>query len=265
LDLIHQLNQIDADLQEFKPVQQQPVNKNAYSTIHPNPKPIVGPFPPGPFIPAFSDRKIIEMELSIDPAQKIDGLLFHDHSQIETDRYLIIFGHSGMDMTIIDKCALRSTYIWGDPHFDSNDVEGDQNGKLSNPDGSDDHVTFMLMDGTTVTIKVKEKSMIEDVDIIKGNQRIHGAGQASSNWSNQNALFNTHLVPDGFIAETSIPRGYTVFAGGDGNDWYLENGILIWGRQSGPYLNNASSPKNEFQVDRNVQDSLSTHQIEKSA
>jgi hypothetical protein len=175
------------------------------------------------------------VELTIDlhytPNTPVNGLVKRDAHLAETDRYLLNF-KDGTTFTIIDKWANRSTTIWGDPHVDVSDVEGENNGDFQDLKGSDSQTTMMLADGTRVTFTAKDSAVIEAVDIFKDGSHLHGVGMASKDWDGgNNALFNSSVATDGKGA--SVPAGDVVYAGGDGNDWFTSSGKLVWGQTTG--------------------------------
>ena len=98
-------------------------------------------------------------------------------SMAETDRYRFSFSNNGADLTITDKWSMKNTQIWGDPHIDTNDEEGDFNGEFKDLTNSNAHTTFLLRDGTRVTFKALDTGLIEEVDIIKENAHVKGYDQ----------------------------------------------------------------------------------------
>ena len=174
--------------------------------------------------------------LSYTVLEKVDGLVRLSQTQAETDRYRFDFS-DGATFKITDKWSNRSTTIWGDPHVDVNDVEGTQNGDFKDLKTSNSQTTLMLQDGTRVTFTARDDSMIEAVDIFKGNQHLDGIGQASAKWNDEKGLFGPQVNQDAAKA-SSVPMGDTVYAGGDGNDWFTADGKLLWGKTTGPTVTN---------------------------
>ena len=115
-----------------------------------------------------------------------------------------------------------------------------------------------------MTFQAGDHALIESVDIIKGNQRVHGTGQASTEWNEQNGLFNEQVLTDGYTSDTRISRGDVVFAGGDGNDWFTADKQLVWGTTTGPTVTTAPASRLEFTITHTIQDSISFTQVDKS-
>lgn len=166
----------------------------------------------------------------------------------DTGRYLIGF-QSSTSLEIYDKHTKLSTTIWGDPHVDLSDVEGNMNGEFSDLKKSDMLTTFALLDGTKVVIKAPDTGAIEKVDIYKGKSHIQGIGAptqeslkdlAKEGAKNRDfgALFASFAggIFIGKDSDTSqlqplMQQSDVVKAGGDGNDWFGEDGRLIWGNK----------------------------------
>jgi hypothetical protein len=176
----------------------------------------------------------VETELSVSYSSlpPVDGLVRRDKNLAETDRYRFEFIDGGT-FKITDKWANKSTTIWGDPHVDVDDVEGNRDGEFSDLKRSDSHTTLELQDGTHVTFTAKDNGIIEAVDIFKGTQHLHGTGAASKDWKDDTMLFSTPVKDDGAMALSQLPLGDMVRAGGDGNDWFDTSGRLLWGKTTG--------------------------------
>jgi hypothetical protein len=139
----------------------------------------------------FVENKSVEvrLELRYQSNAPIDGLIVHDQNYAESDRYLFKFA-DGSTFTIFDKWSNKSTTVWGDPHVDLNDVEGNNDGDFKDLKTSDDFTTFMLSDGTRVTFNAKDAGIIEQVDIFKGTQHVKGIGQAAKGYTAESGLFS---------------------------------------------------------------------------
>jgi hypothetical protein len=176
----------------------------------------------------------VETELSVlyRELTPIDGLVRRDKSQAETDRYKFEFIDGGT-FKITDKWANKSTTIWGDPHVDVDDVEGDRDGEFSDLKSSETNTTLELQDGTRVTFTAQDNGVIEAVDIFKQGQHLRGVGAASKEWADETMLFSTAVQNDGLSASSQVPQGDVVRAGGDGNDWFDTSGRLVWGKTTG--------------------------------
>ena len=202
----------------------------------------------------------IKMELRYRSNEPMDGLVVHDQNYAESDRYLYKFA-DGATFTILDKWTNKSTTIWGDPHIDVNDMEGNNNGDFKDLKTSDDVTTFMLGDGTRVTFKARDAGIIEQVDIFKGSQHITGIGEAAKDFSPETGLFNKQVLNNGLSGASTTPMGDTVHAGGDGNDWFDANNNLIWGKTTGPVVTNRPSAILEFYYKQTVSQSISIQTI----
>lgn len=166
--------------------------------------------------------------------ERVDGLVYRSKTMAETDRYALEFS-DGVTFKITDKWSNRSTTIWGDPHVDVDDVDGSLNGEFADLKASNSHTTLILLDGTRVTFTALDNGVIEAVDIFKGDQHLGGIGSASKKWSPENGLFAS-TVDQGSVSLSSVPMGDTVYAGGDGNDWFTPGGRLLWGKTTGPAI-----------------------------
>ncbi|GEM_PF-860504 len=166
----------------------------------------------------------------------------------DTGRYLIGF-QSSISLEIYDKHTKLSTTIWGDPHVDLSDVEGNMNGEFSDLKKSDMFTTVALLDGTKVVIKAPDTGVIEKVDIYKGNNHIQGIGSPTQESLQDLAIESAKnrdfdaliaLFAGGFFigkdSDTSqlqslMQQSDIVMAGGDGNDWFGKDGRLVWGNK----------------------------------
>lgn len=177
--------------------------------------------------------QVVEQEAVLRYAvlEKIEGLIRRSNTVAETDRYRFDF-MDGATFKITDKWTTRSTTIWGDPHVDLDDVEGNMDGDFLDLKGSDSHTTLMLQDGTRLTFTARDDGLIEAVDIFKGNQHISGIGQGSLQWNEKDSLFDSQVDNSGNLFSW-LPKGDIVFAGGDGNDWFTSEGKLLWGKTTG--------------------------------
>lgn len=177
--------------------------------------------------------QVVEQEAVLRYAvlEKIEGLIRRSNTVAETDRYRFDF-MDGTTFKITDKWTTRSTTIWGDPHVDLDDVEGNMDGDFLDLKGSDSHTTLMLQDGTRLTFTARDDGLIEAVDIFKGNQHISGIGQGSLQWNEKDGLFDSQVDNSGNLFSW-LPKGDIVFAGGDGNDWFTSEGKLLWGKTTG--------------------------------
>ncbi len=169
--------------------------------------------------------------------KQVDGLVVQNKHLAETDRYAFEFS-DGTTFKIIDKWSGKSTTIWGDPHVDVSDVQGNLDGDFKDLTGSDSHTTFMLLDGTRLTITAKDAGIIEAVDIYKENQHVRGIGAGSLSFNDKNGLFSTRVDTGSF---SSVPTGDKIYAGGDGNDWYNAANHLVWGKTTGPVITSRPS------------------------
>lgn len=183
--------------------------------------------------------------------EPVTGLVVRNRNLAETDRYRFEF-QNGTTLKITDKWSNRSTTIWGDPHIDTCDEEGSNNGDFKDLKNSDRFTTFMLSDGTRVTFTAEDAGIIEQVDIFKGSQHLIGIGAASSSWSEDNGLFEERVRNDATMASSSVPMGDVVYAGGDGNDWFDANKNLIWGKTTGLIVTSRPSSFLQLEYYQNV-------------
>lgn len=188
-----------------------------------------------------SSSSTLEMEWK--SYEFVDGLVVRNKHLAETNLYSFEF-IDGVTFKITDKSTGKSTTIWGDPHVDTSDQEGNRNGEFSDLKSSNTHTTLKLRDGTSVTFTARDDGVIEAVDIIKENQQVHGTGAADKQFSEENSLFETELRTTSASLRPTL--GDVVYAGGDGNDWFDEAHRLIWGITTGPLAGN--SPISYMQV-----------------
>jgi len=206
----------------------------------------------------------VQIQLSYKSNAPVEGLLVHDQNFAESDRYLFNF-KDGATFTIIDKWANKSTTVWGDPHVDVDDVDGNNDGDFNALKSSNDFTTFMLGDGTRLTFKAQDNGLIEQVDIYKGSQHVTGLGQAAKDFSPENALFSKKVLADGGSAALAKPLGDVVYAGGDGNDWFDASQKLIWGKTTGPLVTQRPSATLTFRYKQTVTQSISIQTIARNA
>ena len=214
----------------------------------------------------FVENKSIEvrLELRYQSNAPIDGLIVHDQNYAESDRYLFKFA-DGSTFTILDKWSNKSTTVWGDPHVDLNDVEGNNDGDFKDLKTSDDFTTFMLSDGTRVTFNAKDAGIIEQVDIFKGTQHVKGMGQAAKGYTAESGLFFKNVLNDGNAAADATPTGDVVRAGGDGNDWFDSGNKLVWGKTTAPAVTHRPSATLEFFYRQTVSQTISIQQVAREA
>lgn len=206
----------------------------------------------------------IKLELRYRSNTPLEGLVVHDQNYAESDRYLFKFA-DGSTFTILDKWTNKSTTIWGDPHVDVSDVDGNSDGDFKDLKASDDFTTFMLMDGTRVTFKAKDAGFIEQVDIFKGSQHVKGIGSDSKEFSPETGLFSTKVQNNEAFVANQVPIGDLIFAGGDGNDWFDAGNKLIWGKTTGPIVTQRPLATLEFYYRQTVSQSISVQTISRDA
>jgi hypothetical protein len=214
----------------------------------------------------FVENKSVEvrLELRYQSNAPIDGLIVHDQNYAESDRYLFKFA-DGSTFTIFDKWINKSTTVWGDPHVDLNDVEGNNDGDFKDLKTSDDFTTFMLSDGTRVTFNAKDAGIIEQVDIFKGTQHVKGIGQAAKGYTAESGLFSKQALNDGSAAAGATPMGDVVHVGGDGNDWFDSSNKLVWGKTTAAAVTHRPSATLEFYYRQTVSQSISIQQVVREA
>lgn len=180
------------------------------------------------------ERVETEITVSYRAYERVNGLVVRNKHLAETDRYAFEF-LDGATFRITDKWSGKSTTIWGDPHVDTSDEEGNCNGEFSDLTTSETHTTLELEDGTQVTFTAHDRGVIEAVDIYKGSQHLVGYGMAYSDLALANSLF-VDQVDSSASQSTRTTLGDVVYAGGDGNDWFNTAGQLIWGKTTGPRI-----------------------------
>lgn len=181
------------------------------------------------------EETIIEEEslsISYQSFEPVAGIAVRNRQVAETDRYRFEF-KDGSTFNIIDKWSGKSTSIWGDPHVDVSDIKGTLDGDFKDLKASNSHTTFMLLDGTRLTITAEDDGIIEAVDIFKDGQHLRGLGAASKSFSNQSAFFSSGVD---YRSASGLSMGDVVYAGGDGNDWFDAASRLIWGKTTGPII-----------------------------
>lgn len=193
-----------------------------------------------------------EITIDIQAWAPVQGLVVRNKNLAETDRYEFDF-QNGYTFKITDKWSGKSTTIWGDPHVDTSDEEGNLNGEFSDLKDSDTHTTLMLQDGTRVTFTARDNGVIEQVDIFKGSQHLKGIGGASINWNEENGLFQAGVTDSAASAVSSVPMGDVVYAGGDGNDWYDSAKRLVWGQTTGPIPTSRPAATVQVKVQQTIQ------------
>ena len=189
-----------------------------------------------------------DVKLSYRAMALVDGLVKLSQTVAETDRYTMEF-KDGSTFKITDKWSGRATTIWGDPHVDTDDQEGDRNGEFSDLKGSDSHTTLLLQDGTRVTFTARDNAVIENVDIYKDGQHLKGVGMASQEYSDENRLFSGDVQE---ASPASTPLGDVVKAGGDGNDWFDVSGQMVWGQTTGPAVSSRPAAALELEYSQEV-------------
>jgi hypothetical protein len=143
------------------------------------------------------------------------------------------------------------------------DLAGNQDGDFQDLKKSNTQTTMMLQDGTRVTFTALDNGVIEAVDIFKGNQHLGGIGEASKNWKLETGLFATRVDQDGGKS-SSLATGDTVYAGGDGNDWFTADGRLLWGKTTGPVITSRPFAVMQFEYRESISSQLSV-QVNKQA
>jgi len=209
------------------------------------------------------ERVETEVTVSYYSYSRVDGLVVRNKNLAETDRYAFEF-LDGATFRITDKWSGKSTTIWGDPHVDTSDEEGNCNGEFSDLKSSDSHTTLKLEDGTQVTFTAKDNGVIEAVDIYKGSQHLVGYGLAYSDLTLASSLF-TGQVDTGSDQSSRTPLGDVVYAGGDGNDWFTSAGQLIWGKTTGPRITSRPSSLLQISIRQSVESAFFSGTINQKA
>jgi hypothetical protein len=195
-----------------------------------------------------------KMSLSYSVLDDVSGLVKRSNSTAETDRYRFEF-QDGTSFKITDKWSNLSTTVWGDPHVDVSDVEGENDGDFKDMSASNSYTTFMLQDNTRLTFTAEDDGVIKSIDIFKGNQHLQGIGQGNDNWNEGNQFF-TAPVSSGSDKQGSVPKGDTVYAGGDGNDWYTSDGQLLWGEKTAKAVNSKPYAVLQYEYSKTISQEL---------
>ena len=210
-----------------------------------------------------AERRTTEIEVKYNVNKPVKGLEVINENIAQTDRYLFEF-RDGATFTIKDKWSGRSTTIWGDPHVDVDDVEGNLDGDFKDLKSSDRYTTFMLQDGTRVTFTALDSGIIEKVDIMNGLQHVQGTGAASEDWNNgTKKLFDTEVYNNAAEIESSLVKGDVVHAGGDGNDWFNDVGVLVWGKITQPVVQSRPAGILEITVRQKIEQVSFAAQIDR--
>lgn len=196
------------------------------------------------------ERQTTEVEISIDINKPVYGLERIDEKYAQTDRYLFEF-RDGTTFVIKDKWSGKSTMIYGDPHVDVDDVQGGLDGDFKDLVESERYTTFMLQDGTRLTITALDSGIIEKVDIFHRSQHLRGTGAGASDWETQQLFAGDVQNSAGY--ESMLERGDVIVAGGDGNDWYNEAGALVWGKTTGPVVYSRPSLSMDVKIKQTVE------------
>lgn len=201
------------------------------------------------------------MEIHLVDSSPVEGLVVRNKQLAETDRYRFEFAN-GSSLTILDKWSGKSTTVWGDPHVDVSDVQGQNDGDFKDLKNSNIQTTFMLKDGTRLTFTAEDSGIIQQVDIFKGSQHLTGIGAGSTKWNEADGLFATRIDEN---TSASVPVGDVVYAGGDGTDWYDSAGRLVWGKVTGPDVYNRPPSYLEINYQRRETQSIVVTQIDQMA
>ncbi len=210
-------------------------------------------------------KESVEVEASITyyDLEPVEGLVMRNRNLAETDRYRFDF-QDGSTLKITDKWSNRSTTIWGDPHIDNSDEQGANDGDFKDLKSSDRFTTFMLSDGTRLTITAYDDGIIEAVDIFKGSQSLHGVGSGSKSFDEKSSLFSSPVKNEASHASL-LAVGDVVYSGGDGNDWYDAARNLVWGKTTGAAVYSRPSSYFEFQYRQTITQQISILQVDETA
>lgn len=209
------------------------------------------------------ERVETEVTISYRNYNRVDGLVVRNKHLAETDRYTFEF-LDGATLKITDKWSGKSTTIWGDPHVDTSDEEGDRNGEFSDLTSSNTQTTLALEDGTQVTFTAKDNGVIESVDITKGSQHLLGIGMAYADLALASSLF-ADQVDDSSNLSSHSPLGDVVYAGGDGNDWFNSAGQLIWGKTTAPRITSRPASLLQISIRQSVESAFFSSTINQEA
>jgi hypothetical protein len=208
---------------------------------------------------SFQQEVKTEISVKLEVYEHVDGLVVRNQNLAETDQYKFEF-LSGDTFKITDKSTGKSTTIWGDPHVDTSDEDGINNGDFQDLKGSKTHTTFMLRDNTRITFTARDEGLIQKVDIFKGSQHLGGIGAESKDFKPETGLFASKVDENASSFSSTVPTGDTVYAGGDGNDWFSASHELVWGKTTGLL----AGPRPDYLFDFSFQQSISQQLTVKS-
>jgi hypothetical protein len=212
---------------------------------------------------AVQQTVLQELHLSYTELEPVEGLVRRSQTQAETDRYRFDFS-DGTTFKITDKWSNRSTTVYGDPHVDVDDIQGHRAGDFQDLKGSDTQTTFMLKDGTRLTFTARDNGVIEAVDLFKDSEHLGGIGAASKQWDPKTGLFAARVDEHSAKAYT-VPQGDTVYAGGDGNDWYTSDGKLLWGKTTGPVVTSRPAAVLQMEYRETISQQVSVQMVDAQA
>lgn len=152
-----------------------------------------------------------------EPTWTVEGDTIH----LDND-FSVTMGGDKQEWTITGPDG-NETRIWGDPHVDEN---GDG---TTDWDFKED-VSFVLPDGTNITVGTKDwgngMTVTDSLTITKGNQSIQVTGIADNNPQIGEPGLN------GFELDAQTNDGQSFYMGNDASEWHTEGGDRIEGDQA---------------------------------
>ncbi len=208
----------------------------------------------------FQQEVRTEVSMSLEVYEHVDGLVVRNKNLAETDLYKFEF-IDGSTFKITDKSTGKSTTIWGDPHIDTSDQEGSNDGDFKDLTASNTHTTFMLRDNTRLTFTARDEGIIQKVDIFKGDQHLSGIGAESKEFNEVTGLFADEVDNHARTYISSVPVGDVVYAGGDGNDWYDSGRQLVWGATTGPLAGDRPDALFQYSFQQTITQQLTVRSV----
>ena len=165
--------------------------------------------------------KLRDMKLSTNAVNDSTWVVDQNASpkEIQLDNGYKIQIHGERESFTILDAEGHETKIWGDPHVNEGDVEGETNWDFK------EDSTFILGDGTKIHVKTVPShrddgtTFSDSITITKGNQSLEVTGIAA----NEPVIGLPGLEGEKIDAE--IPDGHVFKMGDDADDWlYEENG-----------------------------------------
>jgi hypothetical protein len=199
-----------------------------------------------------------EIDLPVSPPHTIVGLVVRHQNVIESDRYLIRFNKN--EVSIIDKWLSHSSLIWGLADSIPPLAGNDNNDSASLENNPETYITLMLMDGIRLTLTIGPNGVLIKSDLIKGTQHIERIEKEGLNWN----FLGLPVLSDGFEIDKSLPKGKTLFAGGNyGNAWFTDSNKQVWGHKTVSTPHQSNPWRNAQALNQDSEPNSILHQVER--